>query len=453
MSDTEATSRPSSGAPSRSVRHNIVWSTLGQGVYNVCLWGMMVVLARLDRRGQLVGQFAIAYAVCLPVQLFFNLQLRAVLATDARRRFEFSDYFTLRLLSLPLSFTVVVVVVMFGPYSSGPTAKVILSVAVVKAVDALSDCFQALFQQHERMDMTAISMMVRGLVGVAALSLGTIMTGSVTVGATTLAAVLTLALLLVDWPMARGLLRQRHLLQSPAPWSTRRALLLEFSDLGRLRPLIWTALPLGMWALVAALVQFIPQYTLERLCGIEPLGIFMTFFSVVVALSSVVAAIGEAVVPRLARRIAEEDRAGFLALNLKFIGLIALICSVFVAGVALFGRHFLALVYGPTYAVEARTFLGLSVAAAAALVAGALSSSVMAAWRFRALSLATVVVAASSALLHLVFVSRYGLFGTVPALGGISVVTGVIYGALFISIVRGIPARPHERGLSPKTTS
>src|SRR5688500_16803568 len=145
---------PAAASSPRSVRNNIAYSTVGTVVYSLCLWGMMVVLARLDASGSLMGRFAIALALCLPVQMFFNLQLRAVLATDARRQFRFADYFTLRLLSLPPAFLVIALVVLVGPYD-GATARTIFAVALVKAIDAVSDCFQALFQQRERMDLTA----------------------------------------------------------------------------------------------------------------------------------------------------------------------------------------------------------------------------------------------------------------------------------------------------------
>jgi len=58
--------------------------------------------------------------------------------------------------------------------------------------------------------------------------------------------------------------------------------------------------------------------------------------SLLVAVTTLLAAIGEAVTPRLAIRVAENDRQGFLALNLRFVGLVALVCTAMVAGIGLF---------------------------------------------------------------------------------------------------------------------
>ncbi len=45
----------------------------------------------------MVGQFALGLAIAAPVVMFTNLQLRGVLATDARNEYRFGDYLALRL--------------------------------------------------------------------------------------------------------------------------------------------------------------------------------------------------------------------------------------------------------------------------------------------------------------------------------------------------------------------
>ena len=218
------TEMATSGAHTPSVRRNIAWSTIGNVFYNLCLWGMMVVLARSDPSAQRVGLFAIGYAVNLPIFMFFSLQLRAVQATDARRSYAFSDYFTLRLLSLPAAFLVVALVLLAGPYD-GVTARTIAAVALVKALDLLSDCFQGLFQQHERMGLTAISMIARGTIAFTTLVLGLRATGDLTTAILMMAGALLLPLVLVDWVMARPLLAAAEAGAGRTTWSVKRALL------------------------------------------------------------------------------------------------------------------------------------------------------------------------------------------------------------------------------------
>ncbi len=414
-----------------SVRRNVGWSIAGNILYSLSLWGILVLLARRDQTGQLVGQFSLGYAVCLPVQMFFNLQLKSVQATDARRRFRFSDYFRVRLLTLPLALIVIGAVLALGPYS-GETARVILAIGLIKAIDSISDCFQGLFQQHERMDLVATSMIARGSLGLVGMAVGVTLGGNLLAGIAVMGGASALAVVGVDWPMARRILR-----------ADQESLLGRAGGSALLRPLIWTALPLGAWALAGSLIQFIPQYAVERFQGQQQLGVFMTMHSLLVAVTTLLAAIGEAVTPRLAIRVAENDRPGFLALNLRFVGLVALVCAAMVAGIGLGGRWFLATVYGPPYALQAGTFFWLSVASAVALVAGALSSNMMAAWRFRPLLITMIAVAVTSAVLHWIFVPRHGLFGTVYALAGLALLMTAMYSATFVSIVRGL-SRPRN---------
>jgi O-antigen/teichoic acid export membrane protein len=421
--------------PTPSVRRNIAWSTIGNVFYNLCLWGMMVVLARSDPSAQRVGLFAIGYAVNLPIFMFFSLQLRAVQATDARRSYAFSDYFTLRLLSLPAAFLVLALVLLAGPYD-GVTARTIAAVALVKTLDLLSDCFQGLFQQHERMRLTAISLIARGTVAFTALVVGLRATGDLTTAILLMAAALVLPLVLVDWVLARPLLSAAD---ARPPWSVRRALLGARLDPAKLRALLWTALPLGLWGLLGALLQFIPQYSVERLLGQQQLGIFINMYSVLLGFAMLLAALNEAVIPRLAHGMVSGDRAGYLGVKLKFVGLVALICAAMVGGVVVFGRLFLQLAYGPSYAVHAPMFAWLAAAAAVGFVGGALSASLMAGWLFRRLLLATGVIALSSTLLHWTFVSRDGLFGTVYAMAGVAAVTVAVNVILFVQTLRGVP--------------
>src|SRR5688572_12989036 len=70
--------------------------------YAACQWGMIMAIARLGSP-LLVGQFALGVAIASPVILLANLDLRALLSTDARREFRFQDYLGLRLLTTLLA--------------------------------------------------------------------------------------------------------------------------------------------------------------------------------------------------------------------------------------------------------------------------------------------------------------------------------------------------------------
>lgn len=72
-----------------SLRQNFSWTFVGNVVYAACQWGMLVALTKLGTP-EMVGQFTLGLAVTSPVFLFSNLQLRTLMATDAKQEYHFS---------------------------------------------------------------------------------------------------------------------------------------------------------------------------------------------------------------------------------------------------------------------------------------------------------------------------------------------------------------------------
>jgi hypothetical protein len=74
---------------------NLVWTSAGTLVYAACNWAMLSAIAKLGTP-EMVGQFALGLAVTAPVLMLAQMNLRAVLATDARGEHGFRDYRALR---------------------------------------------------------------------------------------------------------------------------------------------------------------------------------------------------------------------------------------------------------------------------------------------------------------------------------------------------------------------
>src|SRR3954466_10247547 len=82
-----------------SLRRNFSWTLAGSVIYFGCQWAITVVLAKLGS-AEMVGQFAFALAIVMPVIALTGLQLRVVQATDAKHEFDFGYYLGLRLLTV-----------------------------------------------------------------------------------------------------------------------------------------------------------------------------------------------------------------------------------------------------------------------------------------------------------------------------------------------------------------
>src|SRR5439155_21545021 len=179
-----------------TLRANFLWTLAGNVIYATCQWGILVALAKLGTP-QMVGEFALALAVTAPILIGAGLSLRSVQATDALGEYEFRDYFSLRLLTSAAAVLAVAGVVCFSPYGAR-AAVVILIVAIAKAFESISDIVHGLWQQHERMDLIARSLVLKGVLSLGVFALAFYFTGDLRVAACGLALVWALVLLFYD---------------------------------------------------------------------------------------------------------------------------------------------------------------------------------------------------------------------------------------------------------------
>ncbi|MGI8856820.1 MAG: lipopolysaccharide biosynthesis protein, partial [Thermomicrobiales bacterium] len=227
---------------------------------------------------------------------------------------------------------------------------------LAKVFESISDVFYGLLQQHEQMDRIAKSMMVKGPLSLVALATAVVLTGNIVWGTAALAVVWAFRLVTYDIPNGAAVLRAARtegVVESMRPtWQWRR-----------LARLAWLALPLGFVMMLASLVTNIPRYFIERFQGTHELGIFAAMAYIVVAGTTVVDALGQAVSPRLARHCAAGEMGAFRALVGKVLGISALLGAAGVLLSLVVGRQVLTLLYRPEYADHLNVFIWIIVAA------------------------------------------------------------------------------------------
>lgn len=403
-------SRSPSPGPAPGLRRNASWALAGNAVYAGSQWLALVALARLGSPTA-VGRFALGMAICAPVVLLGNLQLRSVLATDARDEHAWADYLGLRLVTTVAALAVIAGIAALGYRRD--TAVVILLVGLAKAVEAASDLCYGWFQKRERMDLVARSMMLRGPLALGALAAGLALTREVAWAVAGMAGAWAAILAAHDLPAVAGLLGDRERTPGRGPRFDHRALL----GLARL------ALPLGLATLFLSLNHNIPRYFIEHHLGEASLGVFAALAYVVVAGEIVIRALGQTAMPRLARHWAAGERAPFDRLLRR---LLALGCGLGLAGVglaALLGEPALALLFGAPYAAEAGVLTWIMVAAALTYLGSLLGYGVAATRAFDRFTLPYAGVSAVALAAAAVLVPRHGLLGAAWALCAIAAAT------------------------------
>jgi O-antigen/teichoic acid export membrane protein len=180
------------------------------------------------------------------------------------------------------------------------------------------------------------------------------------------------------------------------------------------------AFPLGLVILLVSLNANIPRYFVEHYLGQAALGYFAAMAYAFVAGNTVMAAIGQSALPRLARYFTL-DPAVFVQLlkNMLLIGAL-----IGIAGIGLafwWGATILRLLYRAEYAEYASVLTWLMVAAAVTYVASMLGYGMMAARVFRAQVPLFLAATAITALACRVLIPSKGLMG-----GAFAVLAGAV---------------------------
>ncbi len=396
---------PTTGATrSLGLRTNLVWTLIGTTVYAASQWAMLIVLAKLSGP-EMVGQFSLGLAITAPVFMLTNLQLRAVQATDARHDFHHGDYLALRLITTAVAWVAVVGLVLGGGFRV-ETALVILAFGAAKGIESVSDVVYGQFQQHERMDKIAISMMNKGVIALGALGSTTALTGRTVWAVVSLAAAWAIVLFAYDLPVSAALRRDSCEGAGPPQPGWSRARLLR---------LAWLALPLGIVMMLISLIANIPRYFIEAELGERALGIFTAMAYLMVVGNTVVFALGQAASPRLARQYAAGQIEEFRALLLRLAGLAAGGGGLAIVLALGWGQAILRTLYTAEYAQRTDVFVWLTIAAAVGAVASFLGYGMTAARCFRVQAPLFAIVVLATTAASAVLIPRHGLIGAALA--------------------------------------
>jgi O-antigen/teichoic acid export membrane protein len=386
------------------------WLALGNIVNAACSWGRVALLARLGN-AEMIGQLVLALAVCSPISSLADLGLSGSLISDAKRLYRVGDYLGLRLFACGLAMLAILVVVWSGGYDPA-TARLVVLAGLVVASESVCDLFQAVLQRREQMRWVAVSLMIRGLLGLSLFALGTWFSGDLAWGVCGFSLAALTTLLTIDIPRALASEREQEGVQNHA----NRGL----GDTGRqvsvLLGLAWLSLPLGLATASLSLMTSIPRYWISNRLGNEALGEFAVAGSLMVAISLVVGAMSQAASPRLARYHAAGNTDGLLRL-LRGLGLwlgAIMIISLLVMAVA--GRWVLGLLFGPEYTLLADLALCLMLAAGLRNFSIFLGRAISSMRRFRTSLLLRAVGIAVLVLLLPGWIDWLGLMGAAWAL-------------------------------------
>ncbi len=349
----------------------------------------------------MIGQFALGLAITAPIMMFCNLQLRGIQATDARNRFIFAEYVTLRMITTCLAMLACVTFVVLSNFDNG-TKIVIILVALTKGVDAVSDVVYGRFQRLEQMSVIAKAMIANGALSLVLLGSALAFTGSLITA--TLGYLAGSAIPLVFYLLPR--VAQTHNARPAIKF-----LLSHHVDVERLRQLFRLALPLGFVMLVGSLSANSPRFFLEGFQGAYALGIFTALASIIAVGNTLVSSLGQAVSPRMAVYLALNETQKFKVLLTKLLGLtLALGILGCILAVSI-GNTAITLLYTAEYAVSTHLLMVLVVGGSIGFAASVSGYGMTAAGIFTTQIPVSFAVLVSTLVASITLIPQFGLMG------------------------------------------
>jgi O-antigen/teichoic acid export membrane protein len=373
--------RPNSDLTPLSLRKNFSWTLMGNAAYAASRWLVLVILAKLGSP-EMVGEYALAVAISMPIFAFTDLNIWGVMVTDVKRSYDFGDYLGLNILTTSIGILVTLGIVAALGYGREKNLVIIL-ITLDRVAVSISYIFYGLFQQHERMDFIATSMLIKSGLSLALISLLAYLTGNIIW--ICLGFVLSSVTAFFSYDFRKGFLFARvnsggnpEVVKEP---SAQISLQPRFMA-AKLMKLAWLAFPLGCVFALLSLNYNIPRYFLERYQGARALGIFAAIYAPAFGGRFILTALGNAASRRLASyyNLGSKTAYPFLLVKLGGIGLLIGVAGIVITALA--GKQILHILYRAEYAEYSRAFLLLMVATAIYYLAIFMSYGITAARQF-----------------------------------------------------------------------
>lgn len=403
--------------PMTSLMRGMSWSFVGNLIDVACSWAFLMVLIKFGST-EMVGQYGLAIAILSPIFSLTNLQLRALQSTDAKREYAFGDYMAARLVTLVLAFFALVAVLSFDRES---TMTILLcSILFVRfTIVAIGDVYLGLLQQNEWIERMSRIQIVAAVVLVASFTAGFVVSGRLVGGVAFSTATMLLPVLFLVIPASKQVVATQRI----------RSGLSIIWNKDAIWALIRTSAPLGLVSFLISLNSNVPRYFLAKYVGDHDLGIFVALSALLTAGITLVASVTQAVIPRLARLRAEDDKSGFVRLLLRLEAVAVAILIASVMGAYLVGPQIISVVYSSEFAEHRAALVWLAAACGIMLGGRFIGNAITVARRLK------IQIATNSAALILLVALNFALvpnYGIAGATASITIAAIVSVGLNFL---------------------
>ncbi|KAB2336562.1 oligosaccharide flippase family protein [Cytobacillus depressus] len=367
------------------------WSLFGNLIYAFSQWIIVTMIAKIGPPDDL-GIYTLGLAITAPIVLFFNFQLRTILATDSKNGFAFTQYFGGRIIHLTLAF-IIIIPVAFIYSDNVSTFAVIVLMGLVKFFESLSDICLGYLQKNNRIDIIGKSQFYRGILSMIFVGAIYYFTGNIVFSVAGLLIVMIIRFLFYD--------------------------LKRTSNFGEINPtfdisaikLIKLAYPLGFVALINSLNANIPKYVLDHFSGTYDVGVFSALSYILIAGNMLILPISLQAAPRLANAYAQTSKKYFFKINIQLSVLSIMIFLILLAIIIFQGDIILGILYGDTYAKYHTSFVIICIALLFSFLTTFYNLSIVVTRYLKMQPLVNTLVTLITVLSSVYFIKSLGILG------------------------------------------
>lgn len=324
-------------------RRASLFSLMGFGVWSAFNFLMNISMAKRGTETQ-ISDYILATAIATPICDFAFLGLRGLQNSDGKGEFSFGEYLALRLLGI--AFSLAALLLWATARGGGALGLATLLFGVRVCVDAAIDIYHGLTQRLGRLDLTSVSLALRGMVGFVAF-FGGLLAGGLFGALWGQLGASVLLFLLLDRRNAARLAKE-----GAAPGRVLADGLRPTFRWHDLRRLLVLSLPIAVTMVIVSLNTQIGRYVAGIYLPDKQLNAFGLIVSLVALERISITALGVAFSTGLGDAVASDDGVGFRHQAHRLIGMAAGLTLVTTLLAALVGRPAVSLVFKPEYASD-----------------------------------------------------------------------------------------------------
>ena len=415
-----------------SLRFSFSQTLLGNVVLQLCMWGIISSYNKLDTSAA-AGLYASGLLIMQPLFHFTDFNLRQIFVTDMSNRWAFRDYLGHRLICSAIGVVFGTLISLFVFPGNMLVIAITFWMGLAIAGQSLSELYHSFFQKHERFDLIARSLILRGVLSLLGVCAVFYATKSVLYSIVIMAVLRFLTVFVYDLPMTRRIKRSQVFstpIEKLTPRFSRETMI----------AMTWLGLPLAVNMGLLSLVPQIPRFWIERSSGLDALGQYASIAMLMSVGLMILNSLGVAMSQRFAQSYTSGNKREFIRLTAILIGGMFGVGCLGLLIIPVAGGLLLTVAYTSEYAPLSNLFWLITLGATFGFVGNALGYPVTAARIFRIQPVICVVQAIVTMVGCAILVPRYEMFGAAWAVCAANIVHAALFVWVWLTAYKNMPA-------------